>query len=108
MFRDGWFLTGDTGYLDPEGDLFLKGRLKQMINRGGEKVNPQEVDDVLLTHLAVAQAACFAVKHRTLGEDVGVVVVLKPSASVTEAELRSFVAERLLSSSVKCNTPCSV
>jgi len=96
-FRDGWFLTGDTGYLDADGHLFLKGRLKQMINRGGEKVNPQEVDDVLVTHPAVAEAAAFAVKHRTLGEDVGAAVVLKPSATVNEIELRSFVADRLAS-----------
>jgi acyl-CoA synthetase (AMP-forming)/AMP-acid ligase II/acyl carrier protein len=94
-FRDGWFHTGDAGYLDEDGYLFLKGRLKQMINRGGEMVNPQEIDDALLTHPAVAQAAAFAVKHRTLGEDVGVAVVLKPSTSVTEGELRSFVAECL-------------
>ena len=94
-FRDGWFLTGDTGYLDEDGYLFLKGRLKQMINRGGEKVNPQEVDDVLLTHQAVAEVASFAVKHRTLGEDIAVAVVLKPSASATEDDLRNFVAERL-------------
>ncbi|MFQ5566686.1 MAG: AMP-binding protein, partial [Paracoccaceae bacterium] len=94
-FRGGWFLTGDTGYLDADGHLFLQGRLKQMINRGGEKVNPQEVDDVLLSHPAVAEAASFAVRHRTLGEDVAVAVVLKPSAAATEAELRGFAAERL-------------
>ena len=94
-FRGDWFLTGDTGYIDADGHLFLKGRLKQMINRGGEKVNPQEVDDVLLAHPAVAQVAAFAVKHRTLGEDVGVAVVLEPSASASESELRSFAAERL-------------
>ena len=94
-FRDGWFLTGDTGYLDADGYLFLKGRLKQMINRGGEKVNSQEIDDVLMTHPAVAEVASFAVTHRTLGEDVAVAIVLKPSASVTEGGLRGFVAGRL-------------
>ena len=94
-FRDGWFLTGDTGCLDADGYLFLKGRLKQMINRGGEKVNPREVDDVLLTHPAVAEVAAFAVKHRTLGEDIAAAVVLKPSTPATGSELRKFVAERL-------------
>ena len=58
-FRDGWFRTGDTGYFDDEGYLYLTGRIKEMINRGGEKITPQEVDDVLQTHEAIAQAASF-------------------------------------------------
>jgi acyl-CoA synthetase (AMP-forming)/AMP-acid ligase II len=66
-----------------------------MINCGGEKVNPQEVDDVLMSHPAVAQAASFAVPHRTLGDDVMVAVVLNSSDRIGERELRNFVAERL-------------
>lgn len=92
-FRDGWFLTGDVGYIDADGDLFLTGRIKQMINRGGEKVNPQEVDDVLLSHPAVAEAASFAVKHKTLGEDIGAAVVLKQA--VTTEELRNYLSTEL-------------
>lgn len=92
-FRDGWFLTGDLGYIDAEGDLFLTGRIKQMINRGGEKISPQEVDDVLLTHPSVVDAACFSIPHKTLGEDVAAAVVLR--SPVTAAALRSFVAARL-------------
>ncbi|WP_457940343.1 non-ribosomal peptide synthetase [Mesorhizobium sp. 10J20-29] len=94
-FRDGWFLTGDIGYFDADGDLFLTGRIKQMINRGGEKINPQEIDDVLLSHPAVAEAASFAVKHRTLGEDVAVGVVLKHP--VTTEELQKYLGTQLSS-----------
>lgn len=90
QFRDGWFLTGDLGRLDPEGDLFLVGRVKQLINRGGEKVNPQEVDDALLTHPAVAEAAAFPVPHPTLGEDVAAAVVLRSPAD--PADLRAHLA----------------
>ena len=93
QFRDGWFLTGDLGRLDPEGDLFLVGRLKQLINRGGEKVNPQEVDDALLTHPAVAEAASFPVPHPTLGEDVAAAVVLRSPAD--PGELRAHLLGHL-------------
>lgn len=92
-FREGWFFTGDTGYLDETDSLFLTGRIKQLINRGGEKVNPQEVDDALLCHPAVAEAATVAVRHRTLGEDVAAAVTLK--APATANELRSFLTGRL-------------
>lgn len=92
-FREGWFFTGDTGYLDDAGNLFLAGRIKQLINRGGEKVNPQEVDDALLCHPAVAEAATVAVKHRTLGEDVAAAVSLK--AAATADDLRAFLTGRL-------------
>ena len=92
-FREGWFFTGDTGYVDDAGNLFLTGRIKQLINRGGEKVNPQEVDDALLCHPAVAEAATVAVRHRTLGEDVAAAVALK--APATADELRAFLTGRL-------------
>jgi acyl-CoA synthetase (AMP-forming)/AMP-acid ligase II/acyl carrier protein len=94
-FRDGWFFTGDIGYLDAAGDMFITGRINQLINRGGEKVNPQEVDDSLLEHPAVAAAASFAVDHRTLGEDISAAVVLHPGAMATEEELRSFLSQHL-------------
>lgn len=94
-FRDGWFLTGDLGSIDAEGDLFLAGRVKELINRGGEKVMPREVDDVLLAHPAVGEAATFALPHPTLGEDVAAAVVLCGDTQALVAELQQFVGDRL-------------
>jgi acyl-CoA synthetase (AMP-forming)/AMP-acid ligase II len=94
-FRNGWFHTGDIGRLDSEGFLFLTGRLKEMINRGGEKIVPQEVDEALAGHPAVADAAVFAIAHETLGEDVAAAVVLRNGATTSELELRKFAATRL-------------
>lgn len=94
-FRDGWFYTGDLGHLDADGELFLTGRVKELINRGGEKVTPREVDDVLLAHPDVEEAAAFAIPHPTLGEEVAAAVVLRPGASADEASLRRHAAERL-------------
>jgi len=94
-FINGWLRTGDQGYLDPDGYLFITGRLSEFINRGGEKVSPGEVDDVLGGHPAVAQAVTFGVPHPTLGEDVAAAVVLRAGMSVNESELRAFVAARL-------------
>jgi acyl-CoA synthetase (AMP-forming)/AMP-acid ligase II len=89
-FKAGWFRTGDEGYFDTEGYLFISGRIKEMINRGGEKIAPREVDEVFLEHPSVAQAVTFAVPHPTLGEDVATAVVLKPGESLTVKELRQF------------------
>jgi amino acid adenylation domain-containing protein/non-ribosomal peptide synthase protein (TIGR01720 family) len=94
-FRHSWFRSGDAGYLDTDGYLFLTGRIKEIINRGGEKIAPQEVDDVLMSHPAVAQAATFAVPHARLGEDVAAAVVLHPYAPTTVSDLRQFAATRL-------------
>ncbi|MCW5983442.1 MAG: AMP-binding protein [Bryobacteraceae bacterium] len=94
-FSNGWFRTGDQGYVDADGYLFLTGRLKELINRGGEKISPREIDEVLLDHPLVAQAVAFAIPDERLGEDVGAAVVLKPEAEITEIELREFAAERL-------------
>ena len=94
-FTDGWFRTGDQGRLDEEGYLFLTGRLKEQINRGGEKISPLEVDVVLLDHPAVAQACTFGIPHGKLGEEVGAVVVLRPETTATEAEIRDFASVRL-------------
>jgi acyl-CoA synthetase (AMP-forming)/AMP-acid ligase II len=93
-FTDGWFRTGDEGMLDDDGYLFLTGRLKEQINRGGEKISPLEVDDVLLGHPAVAEAVTFAIPHDKLGEDVGAAVVLADTG-ITEEELRAHVAQHL-------------
>lgn len=89
-FTNGWFRTGDQGWIDDNGYLWLTGRLKELINRGGEKISPLEIDDVLLRHPAVAEAVAFAAPHRTLGEEVHAAVVLR--AAATERELRDHCA----------------
>jgi acyl-CoA synthetase (AMP-forming)/AMP-acid ligase II len=94
-FTDGWFRTGDEGMLDTDGYLFLTGRLKEQINRGGEKISPLEVDEALLRHPAVAEAVTFAIPHDKLGEDVGAAVVLAEGHEATEAELRDYLRDRL-------------
>ncbi|HEY7628022.1 MAG TPA: AMP-dependent synthetase, partial [Ilumatobacteraceae bacterium] len=94
-FTAGWFRTGDEGMLDPDGYLFLTGRLKEQINRGGEKISPIEVDDVLLRHPAVAEAVTFAIPHDKLGEEVGAAVVLAEGQEASEADLRAFVSEQV-------------
>ena len=94
-FTNNWFRTGDQGFLDSDGYLFITGRIKEIINRGGEKIAPREVDEVLLDHPAVAQAVTFAVPHATLGEDVAAAVVLREDASATEREIRELVFGRL-------------
>ncbi|WP_371687488.1 acyl--CoA ligase [Thalassococcus sp. S3] len=90
-----WFRTGDQGAFDADGYLQLTGRLKEIINRGGEKVSPLEVDGVLSAHEAVAQCVTFALPHPKLGEDVAVAVVLKESAEADERALRDFLSARL-------------
>ena len=90
-----WFRTGDQGEFDAEGYLTLTGRLKEIINRGGEKISPLEVDGVLSAHPAVAQVVTFAIPHDKLGEDVGAAVVLKEGHDATEREIRDFASAQL-------------
>jgi acyl-CoA synthetase (AMP-forming)/AMP-acid ligase II len=94
-FIDGWFRTGDQGYRDGDGYLYLTGRLKEIINRGGEKVSPREVDEALLRHPAVAQAVAFALPHPRLGEEVAAAVVLAEGATASERDLREHLARHL-------------
>ena len=94
-FRDGWFHTGDRGSVDRDGYLKLFGRVDEMINRGGEKISPVEVDELLLTHEAVAQAISFPIPHRTLHQEIAAAVVPRRGARVDETELRRFLAARL-------------
>ena len=94
-FQDGWFRTGDQGFVDGDGYVTLTGRLKEIINRGGEKVAPREIDDVLLDHADVRHAVAFGIEHPRLGEEVGAVVVLRDGSQVTAAQLRVFAGERL-------------
>ena len=94
-FTNGWFRTGDQGYLDADGYLFVTGRLKELINRGGEKIAPREIDEALLNHPTVRQAVAFAMAHPTLGEDVAAAVVPRDGQTVSESELRSFLSQHL-------------
>ena len=94
-FIDGWFRTGDQGQFDDEGYLSLTGRLKEIINRGGEKVSPREVAEILLDHPAIDQVVTFAYPHDKLGEEVGAAIVLKEGAEADEASVRDFAAGHL-------------
>ena len=90
-----WFRTGDQGTFDEDGYLSLTGRLKEIINRGGEKISPLEVDGILSDHPAIAQCVTFAIPHAKLGEEVGAAVVLKEGQEATDREIRDFASERL-------------
>jgi acyl-CoA synthetase (AMP-forming)/AMP-acid ligase II/acetyltransferase-like isoleucine patch superfamily enzyme/acyl carrier protein len=94
-FVNGWFRTGDQGRVDADSYLFLTGRIKEIINRGGEKIAPKEIDELLMQHPAIAQAVGFAVPHATLGEDIAAAVVLNGNVSVSESEIRAFASARL-------------
>jgi acyl-CoA synthetase (AMP-forming)/AMP-acid ligase II len=94
-FAGDWFKTGDVGFFDDDGYLFLAGRIGEIINRGGEKVAPREVDEVLLEHPAVEEAVTFPVPHATLGEDVASAIVLRPEAVATAKDIRQFAIGRI-------------
>jgi acyl-CoA synthetase (AMP-forming)/AMP-acid ligase II len=94
-FTNGWFRTGDEGYLDEAGYLRLTGRLKEIIIRGGEKINPLEVDNVLMDHPDIAQVLTFAIPHAKLGEEVGAAVVLREGATANEHGIKDFAVTRL-------------
>jgi acyl-CoA synthetase (AMP-forming)/AMP-acid ligase II len=94
-FTHGWFRTGDQGMTDEDGYFTLTGRLKEIINRGGEKISPKEVDLVLMDHPAVQQVVTFALPHDKLGEEVAAAVVLREGVDASTDEIRSFAAERL-------------
>ena len=94
-FHNGWFRTGDLGWLTADGELFITGRLREMINRGGQKILPHDIDSVLAEHPAVEQTAAFAIPHPTLGEDIAAAVVLRQGAVADETEMRSYLAARV-------------
>lgn len=94
-FTNGWFRTGDQGFVDRDGYLTLVARIKELINRGGEKISPREIDEVLLRHPAVAEAVAFGTPHRVWGEEVAAAIVLREQATVSESDLLSFCRERL-------------
>ncbi|MBB6048347.1 amino acid adenylation domain-containing protein [Armatimonas rosea] len=94
-FTQGWFRTGDQGYIDPEGYVFLTGRLKEIINRGGEKIAPREIEEALLNHPDVTQAVSFAIPHARLGETVGAAVILREGRELSSETLRLFLTDTL-------------
>ena len=94
-FTHGWFRTGDQGNMDADGYISITGRLKEIINRGGEKISPREIDEILMDHPAVGQVVCFGIPHDKLGEEVGAAVVLREGVTATEKELREYVATRV-------------
>jgi acyl-CoA synthetase (AMP-forming)/AMP-acid ligase II len=94
-FRDGWFRTGDAGWLDEGGHLFLRGRIKEVVNRGGAKVAPTEVEEALARHPRIAEAAAFALPHPTLGEDLAAAVVWRGPEPFDERAVRAFAGEQL-------------
>ncbi len=94
-YTNGWFRTGDQGVIDENGYISITGRLKEIINRGGEKISPREVDEILMNHPAVEQVVTFALPHDKLGEEVAAAAVLREGTTATEAELRDFAAKSL-------------
>ncbi|KQC10920.1 MAG: hypothetical protein APR62_11020 [Smithella sp. SDB] len=92
-FSDGWFHTGDIGSFDDEGFLTLHGRINELINRGGEKISPAEVEAVILKHPAVAEAVAFSIPHPRLGEDVALAVVLRPGVTLSSDDFRRFMRD---------------
>jgi acyl-CoA synthetase (AMP-forming)/AMP-acid ligase II len=103
-FRDGWFRTGDEGVMDAEGLLSLTGRLKEMINSGGEKISPYEVEEALMMHPGISQAVAFSAPHALLGEQVVAAVVVLEGCSVLERDLLHTAARRL----ARCKMPRQV
>jgi acyl-CoA synthetase (AMP-forming)/AMP-acid ligase II/acyl carrier protein len=94
-FKDGWLRTGDQGYLDQHGYLFISGRLKEIVNRGGEKISLREIDEALLEHPQITQAAAFALPHLSLGEQIAAAVIASDKSQVTESSLREYLSSRL-------------
>jgi oxalate---CoA ligase len=93
---DGFFRTGDQGRKDEDGYVVITGRIKELINKGGEKISPIELDNALARHPSVAEAVSFAIPDDVYGQDIGVAIVLKPGKTLTAEELRAWVADKLV------------
>ena len=94
-FSNGWFRTGDQGFFDEDGYLKISGRLKEIINKGGEKISPLEVDNVLMDHPSIEQAVCFGYEDKMLGEDIATAIILKEGINLNEADLKIYAKEKL-------------
>ncbi len=94
-FINNWFRTGDEGFFDEDGYLKISGRLKEIINKGGEKISPLEVDNILMDFPPIDQALCFGYKDKMLGEDIAVAIKLKENKSCTEDDIKSYANEKL-------------
>jgi len=94
-FIEGWFRTGDQGFFDEYDLLQLTGRIKEIINKGGEKISPLEIDDTIMQHESVFQAITFPIIHTKLGEEVAAAIVLKAKHPLTEQELKEFLRNKL-------------
>ncbi|MAW49030.1 MAG: AMP-dependent synthetase, partial [Gammaproteobacteria bacterium] len=94
-FSNGWFRTGDQGFFDKDGYLKISGRLKEIINKGGEKISPLEVDNVLMDHPSIEQAVCFGYEDKMLGEDIATAIILKEGINLNEADLKIYAKEKL-------------
>jgi acyl-CoA synthetase (AMP-forming)/AMP-acid ligase II len=93
--KDGFFRTGDQGKLDEDGYVIITGRIKELINKGGEKISPIELDNTLGQHPAVAEAVSFAIEDAHYGQDVGVALVLKDGQKVTEDDIKAYMKEKV-------------
>ena len=94
-FTNGWFRTGDQGYFDKDGYLKISGRLKEIINKGGEKISPLEVDNVLMDHPFVEQAVCFGYEDKMLGEEIATAIIVKEGMNCTEEDVKIYANEKL-------------
>ena len=94
-FTNGWFRTGDQGYFDENGYLKISGRLKEIINKGGEKISPLEVDNVLMDHPLIEQAVCFGYEDKMLGEDIAAAIIVKEGKNCSETDVKTYVQEKL-------------
>ena len=95
-FSNGWFRTGDQGYFDQDGYLKISGRLKEIINKGGEKISPLEVDNILMDHPLIEQAVCFGYEDKMLGEEIAAAIIVKEGQNFSEIDVKNYVEEKLV------------
>ncbi len=94
-FSNGWFRTGDQGYFDKDGYLKISGRLKEIINKGGEKISPLEVDNILMDHPLIEQAVCFGYEDKMLGEEIAAAIIIKEGENCSETDVKNYAEEKL-------------
>jgi acyl-CoA synthetase (AMP-forming)/AMP-acid ligase II len=94
-FSNGWFRTGDQGYFDQDGYLKISGRLKEIINKGGEKISPLEVDNILMDHPLIEQAVCFGYEDKMLGEEIAAAIIVKEGQNCSEMDVKNYAEEKL-------------